>query len=571
MWGLARRLTVSQRLVAIVAVAILPAAAALPYFIAETQRERKEEVRDLALRTSEIAALEMERIITGAEGVLETLALAPAVQAEGPQCDAYLATVAERLPQFRGFAVVDPRGEVHCAAGLSFSPEGVDAEPWFEAALHPSEGVIAGGFTGGRPDEAAWLPVVLPIRSEGRTTSIMVTGVDLDWLGARLRERNLAQGSALAIADRNGVIIAREPDPGRFVGTSLSEPFLTLLKSDRPGTLEFTSLDGTHRIVGYQPPAATGLGLYVGAGISTEAAFGPIQASTWRSLALAAAGALIACVLAWRLGDRLFRKPIHRILQTIASWRAGDDSARTGIAPGGGGEIARLALAIDEYMDNLVAVRADRRAAEERRSLVLREMNHRIKNILAAVQAVANQTFKDQATPESLQSFGSRLAAMAAAHDLLVAENWESVDLRDTLLAALEPFDGADRFSLDGPPLRISSGAALSLSMALHELCTNAAKFGALSVPGGSVALSWGTEGVDGSQRFRLSWTEEGGPPVAEPARRGFGTRLIGTTMAGELDARSELSFPPGGVCFSLDADAGRVLARADCAAAPAA
>jgi two-component sensor histidine kinase len=571
MRGVARRLTVSQRLVAIVAVAILPSAVALPYFIASTQRERESEVRDLALRTSQIAALEMERIITGAEGILETLALAPAVQAEGPPCEAYLAEVADRLPQLRGFAVIDPRGEVHCSAGLSFSPAGVDSESWFEEALHPSDGVIVGGFTGGRPDEAAWLPVILPVRTDGRTTSIIMTGVDLEWLGARLRERNLAQGSALAVADRDGVIIAREPDPGRFVGTTLSEPFQVLLKSDRPGTLEFTSLDGTHRMIGYQPPGATGLGLYVGAGFSTDGAFGPIRSSTWRSLALAAAGALAALVLAWRLGDRLFRAPIHRILDTVASWRAGDYSARTGIAKGKGGEISRLALAIDEYMDNLAAVRAARTAAEERRTLVLREMNHRIKNILAAVQAVANQTFKDQATPESLQSFGSRLSAMAAAHDLLVAENWESVELRDTLLAAIKPFDGEHRFTLDGPPLRISSSAALSLSMALHELCTNAAKYGALSVPGGSVAISWGTESDKGTRRFRLSWTERGGPPVEEPTRRGFGSRLIRATMASEAGAETELSFEGVGVRFTPDADARRVLAEGDCVAAPAA
>ena len=561
MWGMARRLSVSQRLVAIVAVAILPSAAALPYFIRSIHQEREGEVRDLVLRTSQIAALEMERIISGAEGILQTVALAPAVKADGPRCDAYLTELAARLPQLRGFAVVDPKGEVLCLTGLSFNPEGVTTEPWFEEALHPTEGVIVGEFTGARPDEPPWLPVVLPIRDEGRTTSIMVTGVDLDWLGARMRERNLAQGSALAIADHNGVIIAREPDSGRFVGTTIPEPYLELVRADRAGTADVVSQDGTPRILGYQPPAATGIGLYVSAGISTEAAFGPIYASTWRSVALAAAGAIAACLIAWRLGDRLFRRPIHKILSTIASWRAGDDSARTGIAPEGGGEIATLAVAIDEYMDNLVAVRAARASAEERRNLVLREMNHRIKNILAAVQAVANQTFKDKASPESLQSFGSRLSAMSAAHDLLLSENWESVDVRDTLEAALAPFGREHRFSLEGPPLTIASKAALSLSMALHELCTNAAKYGALSVPGGTVAVRWWIEAGDPAPRFRLTWTERGGPPVSEPERRGFGSRLIKTALASEFDATSDLSFPETGVCFSVDADATQVLA----------
>ena len=113
-------------------------------------------------------------------------------------------------------------------------------------------------------------------------------------------------------------------------------------------------------------------------------------------------------------------------------------------------------------------------------------MNHRIKNILAAVQAIANQTFKDRATPDSLRAFGSRLTAMAAAHDLLVSENWESADLHETVTAALNPFgiDRGPRFALEGPPMQITAKAALALSMALHELCTNAAKYGALSLPG---------------------------------------------------------------------------------------
>ena len=564
MWGAARRLTLTQRVVAIVAVATLPATAALPFFIASIHRERAGEVRDQALRTSQIVSLEMERIITGAEGVLQTVALVPAVQTGGPDCDAYLSQVDERLPQLLGFAVADAQGRVRCSSDLTFIGNSVAGEPWFEEALHPADGVIVGGYTNGRPDEPAWLPVVLPIRTDGRTTSLVLSGVDLGWLGARLRERNFAQGSALAIADRDGVLIAREPDPGRFVGTRIPEPYLSLVHADRPGATEVMSQDGTRRILGYQPPSATGIGLYVSAGLSTDTAFGPIYASTWRSVALAALGALAGCVIAWRLGDRLFRRPIHRILGTIASWRSGDDSARTGIAPGDGSELVTLAAAIDEYMDNLVDVRAARAASEQHRLLVLREMNHRIKNILAAVQAVANQTFKDQATPESLKSFASRLTAMAAAHDLLVSENWESVEIRQTLSAALAAFDRGHRFALEGPPLRITSKAALALSMAMHELCTNAAKYGALSAPGSSVTVRWWTEASDDMLRFRLSWVERGGPVVKAPERKGFGTRLIHSALASEFEAKTELRFPEGGVRFTVDADARRVLAGED-------
>ncbi len=125
MWGAARRLSLTQRVMAIVAVAIVPASAALPFFIVSIHQEREREMSDLALRTSQIAALEMERIVTGAEGVLQTLALAPPIRAfEAPACSAYLAEVVNRLPQLSGLAVADPEGRVRCAAGLSFGAGG---------------------------------------------------------------------------------------------------------------------------------------------------------------------------------------------------------------------------------------------------------------------------------------------------------------------------------------------------------------------------------------------------------------------------------------------------------------
>ena len=136
----------------------------------------------------------------------------------------------------------------------------------------------------------------------GEIAAVVVGGIDVAWLGARLRERNLAQGSALAVADGDGTILAREPDPERYVGQKISAPFLPLVHADRPGTLEIAGSDGTRRILGYQPASATETGLYVGASFSSRTVFGPIYASTLRSIALAAAGR------AGRLRRRLVRR-----------------------------------------------------------------------------------------------------------------------------------------------------------------------------------------------------------------------------------------------------------------------
>jgi two-component sensor histidine kinase len=555
MLGIARQMTLRQRLVALVAVAFAPAILALAYFILAFHQQREQEVRDQALRNSQIVALEMQRIVSGAQAVLETLAFAPPVRSFSPDCPDYLAEIVAKLTQFSGFAVADAQGHVRCAAG-AIAGDDVAGETWFAAAL-AQRGAVVGEYTGVRPDASAYLPVALRAGDEGHET-VLVTGIDLAWLGATVRERELPPSSVLAIADRNGVILAREPMPERYVGTPISEQSLPLLNASHASTAELVGNDGERRIVGFQPPAATGTGLYVGVGLSTDVAFAPVYVSTWRSLALAGAGAAAACLVVWTVGDRLFRQPIRRILATIASWRTGDESARTGIAADGS-ELSALAASIDEYMDGLVAARSARAAAEERRALLLREMNHRIKNILAAVQVVANQTFKDRATPESLRAFGSRLRAMAAAHDLLVSENWESADLRETIVAALEPF-GSDRrrFSLEGPPVQITAKAAVALSMALHELCTNAGKYGALTTPSGRVTISWR---LAPGERFRLSWTERGGPPVGAPDREGFGSRLIQSAFGSELGATAELAFAEAGVELVLDADAARVVA----------
>ena len=555
MLKIARRMTLRQRLLALVAVAILPAILGLAYLIADGHRQREREIRDQVLRTSETFALEMERIVTGAEAVLRALAVTPVVR--GPLCSEYLGQVDATLPQLAGFAVAGPDGRTICAAGaIGDGPFG--DESWFAEAL--GRGAFAvGGYTAGAG--GPFLPVA--ISTEEPTPRVLVTGIDLDWLGARLRERNLSGGSVVAIADGDGIIIAREPGPESFVGRPISPANMPLVRAERPGTAEILSPDGIARIVGYQPPAATEAGLYVAAGVSTQAAFAPVNAATWRTLLLAGLGALAAFLLAWYVGDRLFRRPLRRILATIAGWRAGDETARTGIAEDAS-EISELAAAIDEYMDGIVRTRGERAEAEDRRALLLREMNHRIKNMLAAVQAIANQTFKDRATPDSLRIFGSRLAAMAAAHDLLISENWESADLNQTVGAALAPFGSDQRrpFTIDGPPAQITARAALSLSMALHELCTNAAKYGALSTPSGQVSVRWWFSGREPGARFHFSWSEHGGPPVVPPGRSGFGTRLIETALAGELSGTASLMYPESGATFTLDADAARLLSR---------
>lgn len=435
------------------------------------------------------------------------------------------------------------------------------AASWFHEARETGE-LAVGDYSGAQPGEIGYLPLALPVVRESGQTMIVVAAIDLQWLAARLADRQPAPGSAVLIADRNGIVLARQPGNDQFVGQLPNVPFPHILVRQEPGVITTaTGFDDVERIIGFQPPAVSGSGLYISNGISTEAAFRPIYASTWQSVGIAALGAVLACAIVWSLGDRLLRRPLLRILHTVERWRSGDLAARTGITRDGS-EIASLAAATDEYMEAVLEDRNARQIAEERRSLLLREMNHRIKNLLATVQAVANQTFRQGTGPEALRKFGHRLSAMAATHDLLVSSNWESTGLHATLKAALRPFgdDTEGRFVLSGPPIQITSRAAFAFSMAAHELCTNAMKYGSLSRPGGGVDVTWSV-GDGSGRRFRLTWEEHGGPHCVPPERTGFGTRLVQAAFGSDFNASARLQFPPSGVRFELDADADQLLA----------
>ena len=194
----------------------------------------------------------------------------------------------------------------------------------------------------------------------------------------------------------------------------------------------------------------------------------------------------------------------------------------------------------------------ERRRAEERQRLLVNELNHRVKNTLALVQGLALQSFKDgRDMAEARDAFQHRLAALAAAHDLLTRESWEGATLGELVREALGLYNGQEpRIAWDGPPVRLNPKAAVSLVMALHELCTNAAKYGALSAANGRVALRWAVEG----ERLKIEWREQGGPTVAPPGRRGFGLRMIERALASDLSGSAVIAFEPGGLVCRIDA-----------------
>jgi len=201
------------------------------------------------------------------------------------------------------------------------------------------------------------------------------------------------------------------------------------------------------------------------------------------------------------------------------------------------------------YIVRVVQDITERKAAERRQKLLIDELNHRVKNTLATVQSLATQTARGASTPDKFrEGFEGRLIALSKAHDQLTVHHWESADLRALVSGSLAPYAGADRFVLRGEDIELRPRAVLTLAMAFHELTTNAAKYGALSVAGGRIEIRWQPVEDETRHLLTIDWIEQGGPPVVAPERRGFGSRLIEGSIAAELSGRARLAYDPEGL-----------------------
>jgi two-component system CheB/CheR fusion protein len=214
-----------------------------------------------------------------------------------------------------------------------------------------------------------------------------------------------------------------------------------------------------------------------------------------------------------------------------------------------------------------------RKEAEAHLKLMVNELNHRVKNTLAVVQAIAQQTFKhDEVAKGARRRFEGRLASLAAAHNLLTRSHWEKASLQEVVQAVVGSCSAAiERVTIRGPAVNLSAAEAVSLSMALHELCINAIKYGALSNEPGRIDIVWQLNS-DASRRLQLTWTEQDGPTVAMPTRRGFGSTMVEGALAYELSGKAKLDYLPAGVVCTIEAPLSLpqvIVPSASCAARP--
>jgi PAS domain S-box-containing protein len=200
----------------------------------------------------------------------------------------------------------------------------------------------------------------------------------------------------------------------------------------------------------------------------------------------------------------------------------------------------------------------ERKESEAHLRLLMRELTHRSKNLLAVIQAMARQTARHAGSIGGfLEQFSARLQALAASHDLLVRESWHGASLRELIQSQMAAYSGGAQVVIDGAPVALKPEAAQTLGLALHELAVNAAKFGALSVPSGQVSITWAIHGA----AIELDWREQNGPPVKTRRKRGFGSVVIERNLASALDATVNLEFAPDGLRCHVVIPASQILA----------
>ncbi len=530
--------------------ALVPSFLIVAFTEYQVDRSRHEEVQDLAVRSARQAGFELDRIVDGVKALLIAVSQVPDVREMNEAgCADYVADLRPDLPYLTGLTVLDSRGRFRC--GFARPPAAEDNfadRPYFNEALATHAAVI-GEYADGRISGRPVLPIAMAMRdATGHAQGVLVASLDLAWLGETLQARGLPPGGSITVADRNGVIIARQPLSALFVGTKIPDPYMRLLTAPGLGWEEVMSQDGTRRVLGYAPLSEPPVGLYVSVGLSVESSYGAVNLAARTGAVIAISGAMLTLAATWLMGDGVFVRPIRKVTRVLGLWRAGDRSARTRY-DAASGELGELGAELDRLMDEIGR-------SEDQRALLAAELEHRVKNTLATVQALASATMnRPAAGRDLLPDFLARIAALAHTHEVLTRERWDHADLRELLLGVFRPLVGdviAPRVHLQGPDIQLPPGEALGMTMVAHELCTNALKYGALGSPGGRVDLSWSVRPREGGRLVEAIWREAGGPAVKHPeGKTGFGTRMIGRALGGF--GRASVEFDPAGLICRIE------------------
>jgi two-component sensor histidine kinase len=387
--------------------------------------------------------------------------------------------------------------------------------------------------------------VEVPVRRQGKPPLSLAVVMDPRIFLPLFEQWNLPEGWLVGLIDRKGNFIARSRDHENMVAGPASDGFRAAAVRSREGWNEMISKEGGPIANGHVTSQLSGW--VMGLAIDRSLFEAPIR-NTILIAGLAGGGTMLLAMLLAIWAARRISAPIEQIAQGSHALvlRRGVTFAATGVP-----EVDRALEAFTTTAKVLERHEKDRDEREAHVRLIMRELSHRSKNLLAIVLAIARQTARHTASFEDFEGrFSSRIQALADAHDLLVEQQWGGALLHDLVNAQLSGL-GPDKVIVRGDPIMLRAEAVQNVALALHELCTNASKYGALSVPSGKVTVDWAMEQADGGERaLRLTWRESGGPRVSAPAQKGFGCFVLERVTVNAL-GEGRLEFDPGGLMWT--------------------
>jgi two-component sensor histidine kinase len=466
--------------------------------------------------------------------------------------------VIERLrstyPEYAAIAFMSPDGKVSAATVPQMIGADVTRRDFFiEGAKAPFVGdvhdaILLARILGNDPtDPPRFVDIAAPVRATDGSL-VGVIGAHLYWSWAQELEQALRGAASERHEAIDVLVLARDGTvllgPRTLVKTSLGTDSARSAVSGATGSVvetwpdKRTYLSGYTKTSGYRDYPGLGWSVLVRQDAATS--FAPVGVLQWR---IAVWGTLVAClaaVLAWFAAEFVAR-PLRALAGSAEALGRGEPIQ---VPKRGLSEVSRVA-------DALTAASHELDEKDRRQTLLINELNHRVKNTLATVQTMAALTARSAPSREAYQeSLEARILALSKTHNLLTEAAWEAVSLRDIFRAELEPYDygTSRRVVLEGPAVPLAPRVAVALGMAAHELTTNAAKHGSLSVPEGTVRVRWEVTTTEAGSRLHLSWKEAGGPAVREPSRVGFGSRLLQKGIARDLDGETHLDFAVEGL-----------------------
>ena len=357
--------------------------------------------------------------------------------------------------------------------------------------------VFSGLFTGAVSHQPV-VTVTVPVFRDGDVVYDLSFAPPLQIFQTIIDQQKPNDDWTISIFDQAGVNFARVPNPSSTFGKSASPTLLKVMFSGPEGQARTVSLEGVPLITAFVRSDLSGW--IVASGIAEQTLTAPATRAAILTALVGLSMLLIGLAFSIRMATQIAR-------------------------------------------------------AESLHELLIDELNHRVKNTLVTVQSVASQTFRNSSDKEARNKFDARLTSLASAHNILSTTKWDGADIKDAVFASLKAFIDSkpNGFVISGPSAQLSPRCVLMLTMALHELATNAVKYGALSKDGGRVLLNWQIIRTTDSPKAALDWRETGGPEVKERDRNGFGSVLIERGFAAQLGGSAKLEFNHDGVHCTLD------------------